>query len=88
MNTKFNTIEEIRTNESITNKMEAYIDACDSFEIEASIFAKNENFVCRKSAEEVSLNYDKAKAANCEYSLYAASNACEMWLSKAWNNAE
>lgn len=88
MNTEFNTIETIRTNAEITNTVAAYLAACDSFEIEASKFAQNENFVCRKSAEEVSLAYEKAKNADCEYNVYVAANACEIWLKKAWNNAD
>lgn len=88
MNTSFNTIESIRTNAEITNKAAAYLAACDQFEIEASQFANNENFVSRKSAEEVSIQYAKAKNADCEYAVYAAANAAEVWLSKAWNNAD
>ena len=88
MNTQFNTIETIRTDATIINKSEAYLAACDSFEVEASKFATNENFVSRKSAEEVSLAYAKAKNADCEYAVYASAHACECWLSKAWNNAD
>lgn len=88
MNTQFNTIETISNDATITNKTAAYLAACDSFEIEASKFANNENFVCRKSAEEVSLSFDKAKHADCEYSVYVAANAAEIWLKKAWNNAD
>ena len=88
MNTSFNTIETIRTDATITNKSAAYLAACDEFEIEASKFANNENLVSRKSAEEVSLAYHKAKSADCEYSVYVAANAAETWLSKAWNNAD
>ena len=88
MNTKFNTIETIRTDATITNKVEAYLAACDQFEVEASNFASNENFVSRKSAEQVSLSYDKAKKSDCEYAVYASAVECESWLSKAWNNAD
>lgn len=88
MNTQFNTIETIRTNAAITDTVAAYLAACDLFEIEASKFAENENFVCRKSAEEVSLAYEKAKNADGEYNVYVAANACEIWLKKAWNNAD
>ena len=88
MNTKFNTIEAIRTDATITNKTAAYLAACDQFEVEASQFANNENFVSRKSAEEVSLNFAKAKKADCEYAVYAAALECENWLAKAWNNAD
>jgi hypothetical protein len=87
MNTKFNTIETIRTDSNITGKIQAYIDACDSFEVEASKYSSNSSFVSRKSAEEVSLSYDKAKNSNCEYTCYANAHAAEAWLSKAWNNA-
>jgi hypothetical protein len=88
MNTAFNTIETIRTNAAIVNKSAAYLTAMDEFEVEASRFANNENFVSRKSAEEVSLCYAKAKSADCEYSIYAAAHASEVWLAKAWNNAD
>ena len=88
MNTEFNTIETIRTDATITNKSEAYLAACDSFEIEASKFADNKNMVSRHSAEEVSLSYAKAMSVDCEYSVYAAAHAAECWLSKAWNNAD
>lgn len=88
MNTQFNTIETIRTNALISNKSAAYLAAMDEFEVEASKFANNENFVSRKSAEEVSLSYTTAKAADCEYSIYAAAHAAEVWLAKAWNNAD
>ena len=60
MNTEFNTIEKISNDATITNKSVAYLEACNQFEIEASKFANNENFVSRKSAEEVSLNLEKA----------------------------
>jgi hypothetical protein len=88
MNTQFNTIETIRTDASIINKVEAYLNACNDFEIEASKYADNESFISRKSSEEVSLSYENAKNADCEYSVYSYAHACEMWLSKAWNNAE
>ncbi|MDD5242296.1 MAG: hypothetical protein PHG47_11345 [Sulfuricella sp.] len=88
MNTQFNTIETISNDSTIINKSAAYIAACDSFEVEASKFANNENFVSRKSAEEVSLNYAKAQSADCEYSVYVACFAAEKWLEKAWNNAD
>lgn len=88
MNTSFNTIENIRMNAAIIDKSSAYLAACDEFENQASQFASNENFVCKKYAEEVSLAFAKAKAADCEYSIYAAAHAAENWLSKAWNNAD
>ena len=88
MNTQFNTIETISNDSAITNKAAAYLAACDIFEIQASKFANNENFVSRKSAEEVSLAYAKAKNADCEYSIYVAAFASEVWLKKAWNNAD
>lgn len=88
MNTVFNTIETIRTNAAITNKSEAYLAACDIFEVQASQFASNDNFVSRNSAEQVSLAYQKAKHADCEYSIYVSAHAAEVWLSKAWNNAD
>lgn len=87
MNTKFNTIEKISNDASIKNKVAAYLEACNSFELEASKFSNNENFASRKSAELVSLNYEKAKSADCEYSVYIAAFAAEKWLEKAWNNA-
>jgi hypothetical protein len=88
MTTSFNTIESIRTNAAIDNKCAAYLAACDQFEIEATRYVNNENLVCRKSAEEVSLSYAKAKSSDSEYAIYAAAHAAEMWLSKAWNNAD
>lgn len=88
MNTKFNTIETIRTDATIVNRTAAYLAACDQFEIEATQFATNENFVSRKSAEEVSLRYAKAQSGDCEYAVYAEAHACEAWLAKAWNNAD
>ncbi|HPG33179.1 MAG TPA: hypothetical protein PLM34_04955 [Lentimicrobium sp.] len=88
MNTQFNTIETIRTNPEIKNKSAAYLAACDQFEVQASEFYNNSNVISRKSAEEVSINYDNAKNADCEYSVYIAAHAAECWLAKAWNNAE
>ncbi len=88
MNTKFNTIETIRTNPEIKNKSVAYLDACDEFEKQSLQFIQNENFVSRKSSEEVSLAFHKAKEANGEYNVYIAAHACEAWLSKSWNNAD
>lgn len=88
MNTEFNTIETIRTDATITDKTAAYLAACDSFEIEASKYTNNTSFVAKKSAEEVSLAYQQAKQADNEYSTYAAAHAAEVWLSKAWNNAD
>ena len=87
-NTQFNTIENISNDATITNKSAAYLTACDIFEIEASAFANNDNYICRKYAEEVSLAFDKAKKSDCEYSIYVAVNAAEIWLKKAWNNAD
>lgn len=86
--TNFNTIETISNDATITNKSAAYLAACDSFEKEASIYANNENYVSRKSSEEVSLAYAKAKSANCEYMIYVSAKLAEAWLSKAWNNAD
>ena len=48
MNTKFNTIEKISNDASIKNKVAAYLEACNSFELEASKFSNNENFASRK----------------------------------------
>jgi hypothetical protein len=88
MNISFDTIEKIRTNAAIVNKSGAYLTALDEFEVEASRFANNKSFVSRKSAEEVSIYCAKAKAADCEYSIYAAAHAAEVWLAKAWNSAD
>jgi hypothetical protein len=90
MNTNFNTIATIAdsTFESTMQKRQAYLDACEQFEIQASGYSNNESFMCRKSAEEVSLSFEVAKGCQCEYSLYRAALACEVWLSKAWNNAD
>ena len=87
MNTQFNTIENIYNSKDIANSA-AYLSACDQFEREASQYANNENFFCKKYAEQVSLSYDKAKNADCAYSVYAAAHAAEKWLEKAWNSAE
>ena len=88
MNTQFNTIEMISNDSTIKNKSHAYIISCDAFEKQATQFVTNENFVSRKSAEEVSLNFEKAKNADCEYSIYVAAFAAEVWLKKAYNNAD
>ena len=88
MNTEFNTIEKISNDSTILNKYEAYLSACDSFEKEASKYTNNENFSSRKSAEEVSLAYAKAKTADCEYMVYTSAKLAEAWLEKAWNNAD
>ena len=88
MKTTFNTIENISNDAAITNKGEAYLLACDSFEKEASKYSYNENFVSRKSAEEVSLAYAKAKTADCEYMVYVNAKLAESWLEKAYNNAD
>lgn len=89
MNTKFNTIETIRTNPEITNRVASYLEACDQFEAQSVQFVTNENVISRKSAEEVSLAYDRAKhAGNEEYMVYVHAHACEAWLSKAWNMAD
>lgn len=88
MNTTFNTIETIRTNNSIINKSASYLEACNQFEIQSTQFVNNENYVSRKSAEEVSLAFHKLKSATCEYTTYIAANHCEKWLEKAWNNAD
>ncbi len=88
MNTKFNTIETIQNDTTIINKIQAYLNACDTFESQASEFAVNDNVVSRNSSLEVSLAYARAKECDCEYSIYREALACEMWLSKAWNNAD
>lgn len=87
MNIQFNTIESI-SNSKENNKSELYLSACESFEVEASKYADNENFICRKSAEQVSIEYAKAKSADCEYSVYTAAFSAEKWLEKAYNNAD
>ena len=88
MEANFNTIEKIRHNSEITHKSKAYLDACDSFELQASKYANNENFIARKAAEEVSIAYAKARSGNCEYAVYAACFAAEKWLEKAYNMAD
>jgi len=87
MNTQFNTIEQIYNSKDIANSS-AYLAACEQFEIEASQFANNENVFCRKYAEEVSLAYDRAKHADCSYSVYAEAYKAEKLLERAWNNAD
>lgn len=86
MNTNFDTIQKIYETD-ITN-VSAYLQACDSFEKDASAFCTNENIICRKAAEEVSLAYDRAKNTTEPYNVYVAALAAEMWLCKAWNNAD
>jgi hypothetical protein len=90
INTNFNTIATIADSSftSSMQKRQAYLNACDEFEKQASDYAHNESFMSRKSAEEVSFSYNIAKGCECEYSLYRAALACEVWLSKAWNNAD
>jgi hypothetical protein len=88
MNTQFNTIETISNDSTISNKCEAYINACDQFEQQSLQFVKNENYVARMSCKEVSLAFDKAKKISGEYNIYAAAHTCEKWLEKAWNNAD
>jgi len=88
MNANFNTIETIRHDAAITNKSEAYLSACDLFELQASKYANNENFVARKAAEEVSISFAKAKSGDCEYAVYADCFAAEKWLEKAYNMAD
>lgn len=80
--------EAIQLDATITNKSTAYMALMDQFELEASQYANNDNFICRKSAEEVSLKYNSAKGADCEYTLYTLCFGAEVWLKKAWNNAD
>lgn len=87
MNTQFNTIEEICNGKDI-NKSEAYLLACDKFEVEASKYANHESFLCKKFAEEVSLSFNKAKNADCVYSVYVNTFAAEKWLQKAYETAQ
>jgi hypothetical protein len=86
INTQFNTIETIYNQNP--NNSDAYMAAMDMFEQQASIYANNDSFVSRKSAEEVSLAYDKAKHTTESYTIYALAHAAEKWLEKAWNNAD
>lgn len=80
MKTTYNQIETIRTDASISNKIVAYLAACDQYEVEASKYATHQSFIIRKFAEEVSLAYAKAQSGDCEYSVYVQANACERWM--------
>ena len=87
MTNKFNAIERIRTNSEITNKSQAYINACDEFEKQASLLLNSgsKSIFLPQIVEEVSYYFDKAKKSGCEYSIYAAAHACEIWFSKAYS---
>jgi hypothetical protein len=87
MNTQFNTIETISNDAAIINKSEAYLAACDLFEKESVQYVGNDSFMCRKSAEEVSLSYARAKYADCEYSVYINAHAAEKWMEQAFKAA-
>jgi len=87
MENQSNIIENISNSFTITNKIEAYLQATDSFEQQASKFSNNSSFMCRKSAEEVSIRFSQAKSADCEYMVYTHCFAAEVWLSKAITNA-
>jgi hypothetical protein len=72
MKTYTEQIEAIRT-ETGNNKSEGYTSLMDNMEVEISkILASKSDlgFICKKFAEEVSLNYNSAKSADCEYALY------------------
>ena len=88
MNKEFNTIAKIQEDATIINRGAAYLHACDQFEAQASQYANNSNWLCRKYAEEVSICYNKVKNCNCEYTAYANAHAAEVWLSKACDSAD
>jgi hypothetical protein len=84
--TTFNTIETIRTNSEISNKSQAYLDACNQFEKQASNLLDSENasMFLPNMIREVSLAYHSAKNAGCDYTTYSAAHSCEVWLSKCY----
>jgi len=82
MKTSNNQIETIRTDATIVNKSDAYINACETFFNEVKEFAQDENFMIRKSIQELFNNLEGAKNADCEYSVYAKALACEVWYNK------
>lgn len=85
INTNFNTVELIYKNN--VADVAGYMAALDMFELQATQFVSNESFFCRKSAEEVSLAYHKAKNASEPYEIYQHANAAEVWLKTAYERA-
>ena len=85
INTEFNTVETIYNN-NVAN-VEAFMQAMDLFELQASQFVSNESFFCRKSAEEVSKCYDLAKKTSEPYMIYSHAQAAEVWLKTAFERA-
>lgn len=85
INTDFNTIETIYNNN--VSDVAGYMAALDMFELQATQFVGNESFFCRKSAEEVSLSYDKAKHTTEPYEIYRHAAAAEVWLKTAHERA-
>lgn len=77
-----NVIETIRTDKNIDNKTKAYLEACSQFEIEASKIENPKSMISRKSSEEVSISFDKAKKADCEFNVYSHAHATEKWFVK------
>ena len=77
-----NKIEEIRTSNE-TNKSQAYLTACDGMEKQVTEILREKKelgFICKKFAEEVSLNYKKAQSADCEYAVYAAAHSAASYM--------
>ena len=66
------------------NKSAKYFELVSDFAKEAcNIFRTTESFFAKNSAKEVIVNFRKAEAADCEYSLYSYAHAAEIWLEKA-----
>lgn len=85
INTNFNTVELIYKNN--VADVAGYMAALDMFELQATQFVSNESFFCKKSAEEVSLAYDKAKHTSEPYEIYQHAHAAEVWLKTAYERA-
>ena len=79
-----NKIEEIRTStETEINKTQAYLTACDEMEKQVTEILREKKelgFICKKFAEEVSLNYRKAQSGDCEYAVYAAAHSAASYM--------
>jgi hypothetical protein len=85
INKDFNTVESIYNQN--TSDINAYLEAMDIFEIQATQFSDNESFFARMCAKEVSLAYDKAKKSTEPYEIYTLANAAEKWLQQAVERA-
>lgn len=75
------TIEEIR--ESELNPSQAYLNACDVFEIKAVKFIEVDSFLLRKFVNEISQIYDTMKSTFEEYVIYSLAKKCEGMYNEA-----